>query len=324
MGPFFRDRKPLYAMGISLTFSSQLNAQETNQQLAQQFISIKSTIVQKVMQAINGDVTAQQDLLTNYLAPAVLSLSILFTCYMVASAIARVAGSLVSKKVDLTLGRFLTKAIRILLMVMVGMALLEYNNISVSGLAAVLAAMSFAIGLALQGTLSNFAAGIMLMVFRPFKVDDEIAVGGVEGKVEEIDLFTTRINTGDNRHIIIPNGSVFGSTLENNTRNSTRCATIEVCTSYSADLKITRAALHHAIETASRNCDFSDPSVTLVELGIHGLKWRIKAWTKTEEKSKVTESLMEASKQALDAHGVSIAVPHLDIHLAGKFLAKAS
>jgi small conductance mechanosensitive channel len=243
---------------------------------------------------------------------------------MIASAIGRIAGGLVSQKVDVTLGRFLTKAIRILLMVLVGMALLEYNHISVSGLAAVLAAMSFAIGLALQGTLSNFAAGIMLMVFRPFKVDDEIVVSGIEGKVEEIDLFTTRINTADNRHIIIPNGSVFGNTLENNTRNSTRSTCVEVCTSYSADLQATRNALQYAVETASMSCELAKSSVTMTELGAHGVKWQVKAWTRTADKGKATECLLAAIKQALDAHRVSIAVPHLDIHMAGKFLAKAS
>jgi small conductance mechanosensitive channel len=314
----------LCSLGIVVSFSTPLKAQETTKELTKQVAQINSTIVKKISQAIHGDVAAQQDLITNYLAPAVLSLGILFTCYMLASAIGRIAGGLVSQRVDVTLGRFLTKAIRILLMVLVGMALLEYNHISVSGLAAVLAAMSFAIGLALQGTLSNFAAGIMLMVFRPFKVDDEIVVSGIEGKVEEIDLFTTRINTADNRHIIIPNGSVFGNTLENNTRNSTRCTCVDVCTSYSADLQATRNALQYAVETASMSCEIAESSVTLTELGAHGVKWRVKAWTSTAEKGKATECLMEATKQALDAHGVAIAVPHLDIHMAGKFLAKAS
>lgn len=307
---------------LTLTQCTQCLGQDGTRALTEKVEAFNSTVVQKLSQAINGDASAQQELLRSYLAPAVMTLTILFICYMVASSVARVAGGLVASKIDLTLGRFLTKAIRILLMLLVAMALLEYNNISVAGFAAVLAAMSFAVGLALQGTLSNFAAGIMLLIFRPFKVDDSIIVAGVEGKVEEVDLFTTRINTSDNRHIIIPNSEIFGNKLENFDRNPLRRVDVSVGTSYSADLKLTRRALEYAIQLASETCEITDSQVVLMDLGTHAIQWQVRAWTRPDNVSQTREIVTESTKCALDAHGVAIPFPQLDLRVGGKLMAK--
>jgi small conductance mechanosensitive channel len=311
------------ACTLVLTLGSASLGQDGTRALTEKVEAFNSTLVQKISQAINGDTVVQQELLRGYLAPSVMTLAILFICYMVASSVARVAGGLVSSKIDLTLGRFLTKAIRVLLMLLVAMALLEYNNISVSGFAAVLAAMSFAVGLSLQGTLSNFAAGIMLLIFRPFKVDDSIAVAGVEGKVEEVDLFTTRINTGDNRHIIIPNSEIFGNKLENFDRNPLRRVDVSVGTSYAADLKLTRRALEYAIQVSAESCSIEDSQVVLMELGTHAIQWQVRAWTPRDCVSQTREVITESTKYALDAHNISIPFPQLDLHLGGKLMAKA-
>jgi small conductance mechanosensitive channel len=318
--------KSIFALSIvhCLTFASFLHGQETQPaDLTNRVTQINSTIVHKLSKAFGGDVAAQQDLIRNYLAPCILTLTVLFFCYLVASSIGRVLGGFVSKRVDLTLGRFLAKAIRILLMIFVGMLVLEYNNISVSGFAAILAAMSFAIGLALQGTLSNFAAGIMLLIFRPFKVDDFIVVAGIEGRVEEIDLFTTRVNTRDNRHVIVPNSEIFGNKLENYDRNPLRRVDVNVATPFSANLKLVRSVLNQALAETSEACEIDDGQVVLLGIGTHAMQWQIRASTPPAQVFVTKEILTENTKNCLDANNIPIGLPQLDIHVAGKLLAKA-
>ena len=199
--------------------------------------------------ALNGNTEAQMTILRDYLAMALAVCAAIVIAYTVASAIGRFVGRIVSEKVDLTLGKFLAKAVRNVLMLVVAMAVLGYFGIDVTAFAAVLAAAGFAVGMALQGTLSNFAAGVMLLLFRPFKVDEYISVAGTEGTVEEIDLFTTRLNALDNRHLIIPNGEIFGSLLENYSRNVDRRVDVNVGAAYEADLDATRQALENAVRT---------------------------------------------------------------------------
>ena len=159
----------------------------------------------KLGKALSGDAEAAMELGTKYLLPAGLALLALIVGYMVASFIGRIVGLTVARKVDLTLGKFLSKMIKNVILLMVFLGVLGYFGVDVTSFAAILAACGFAVGMALQGTLSNFAAGVMLLVFRPFKVGDYIKVGDTEGNVDEIDLFTTRLNSLDNRHLILPN-----------------------------------------------------------------------------------------------------------------------
>lgn len=283
----------------------------------------KPTIATLLQKAIKGDQTVIKPLIQRVLVPAILLLAALVLTYTVASAVARSIGGMVSKKVDLTLGKFLTKAIRNLMMVIVGLAVLEYFGFSITGFAAILAAVGFAVGMALQGTLGNFASGIMLLMFRPFKVDDYIVVADTQGKVEEIDLFTTRINTPDNRHIIIPNSEIFGSKLENCTRNKLRRVDVKVGASYASDLEQTRAALQRAI--AKSDC-VAEPAayVYLVGLGASSVDWELRAWVTPAEFWALKEQITANAKTELDNAGIGIPYPQLDVHVGGKLLAKAA
>ena len=188
------------------------------------------------------------ELATYYGPKAVFVVLAMVIGFLVASFIGRVIGGLVAKQVDLTLGRFLTKAVRNAIMFVVLLGMMSTYGVDVTSFAAVIAALGFAIGMALQGTLANFAAGIMLVVFRPFKVDDYIVVSSTEGIVSEMDLFTTRLNTLDNRHVIIPNGEIFGNKMVNYSYNQFRRVDVNVGAEYAADLDATRVALSNAIE----------------------------------------------------------------------------
>lgn len=217
-------------------------------------------------------------------------------------------------------------------MLVVAMVALEVVcDINVAGFAAILAAAGFAIGMALQGTLGNFAAGVMLLIFRPFKIDDYIVVADTEGTVEEIDLFTTRLNALDNRHLIIPNGEIFGAKLENYSRNQVRRVDVNVGAAYSADLDSTRAALLRAVskvceQTAEAvgSVDTPQAQVYLMELGASSVNWQLRVWCCPEDYWDVRERLTAAAKVSLDQSGISIPFPQMDVHVVGKVLAKAA
>lgn len=287
-------------------------------------------IINMVSAALSGNATAQKDLI-EMAAMATFFVAVLFISYMLASAIGRFVGGIVTKKVDATLGKFATKAIRNLIMLVVAMVALDKMGANVTSLAAILAAAGFAVGMALQGTLQNFAAGIMLLLFRPFKVDDYIVVAGTEGTVEEIDLFTTRLNALDNRHLIIPNGEIFGAKLENFTRNALRRVDIGVGAAYDADLEATRSALEFAAESvneafvkAAGEINVPPPQVYLMELGASSVDWQLRVWARPEHYWAVREELTAAAKRALDGADISIPFPQMDVHVVGKVLAKSS
>ncbi len=280
--------------------------------------------IETIRDAIQGDKAAMREAMDSYLLPAAMALILLIVGYMFASFVARMIGGTVTKRVDKTLGRFAAKMVRNVIMVMVLLGALGYFGVDVTSFAAILAAAGFAIGMALQGTLSNFAAGIMLLVFRPFKVDDYIKVGGVEGVVEEIDLFTTKLNTVDNRHLIIPNGKISGETMENFTRNEVRRVDVNVGAEYCADLRVTRTALEDAINRIAGSAASPAPQVYLAELGDSAVNWQCRVWCDPAVYWDVKERTTEAVKDALDQAGIGIPYPQMDVHVVGKVLAKAA
>ena len=280
-------------------------------------------LISLIKDAFNGNEKARTELIQAKIIPALVMLAALVFSWTIASSIGRYVGGMVSKKVDLTLGKFLTKAVRNVLMMIVAFGVLSYYNVDVTGFAAILAALGFAVGMALQGTLGNFASGIMLLLFRPFKVEDYIVVADTEGTVEEIDLFTTRINTLDNRHIIIPNGEIFGSKLENYTRNDLRRVDVNVGAAYTADIEQTRKALERAV--ANTAC-VAEPAgyAYLLELGASSVDWQLRAWCKASDYWAVREQLVTNAKNEMDKAGIGIPYPQLDVHVGGKLLAKSA
>ena len=244
--------------------------------------------------------------------------------YLFASFMGRVIGEMVTKRVDKTIGRFTGKIVQNTIVVMVLLGALGYFGVDVTSFAAILAAAGFAIGMALQGTLSNFAAGVMLLIFRPFQIDDYINVADTEGTVEEIDLFTTKLNTPDNRHLIIPNSKIFGETMVNFTRNSNRRVDVNVGVSYDADIRHTRQVLEDAIQNIPGVLSTPESKVVLVELGDSALAWQCRVWSKTEDYWTVRESVTERIKYALDDARIGIPFPQMDINVAGKLFAKAA
>lgn len=214
-----------------------------------------------------------------------------------------------------TFARFLGKLLRWTLIFFVVLGCIGLFGVDVTSFAAVIAAAGFAIGLAFQGTLASFSAGIMLLIFRPFKVGDVVNVNGQTGKVFEIDLFYTSLDTFDNRRIILPNSSVFGNTIENITYHPTRRVDVSVGTSYGDDLDAVRATLAKAIETIPQKLSDPAPQVYLNALGTSSIDWVVRVWVPTKDYWPVRDALTRAIKYALDEGGHTIPFPQMDVHL---------
>jgi small conductance mechanosensitive channel len=265
-----------------------------------------------------GDISAFLPLIQDYVIPAVNAVILLIVAYFVSKYIARATAKPLKSRVDETVGAFISQLVFSSLMLFTILGVLGMFGISVASFAAVIAAAGFAVGLAFQGTLSNFASGILLLVFRPFKVGDVIGAAGITAKVAEIDLFTTAFNTFDNRRIIVPNSEIAGQKIENITYHQERRVDVNVGAEYSASLDDTRAALQSAVDSLKDlliGGEERGSQIMLLDLGDSSVNWVVRFWTKASDYWQVKESLTAAVKNELDRAGIGIPYPQMDIHL---------
>jgi small conductance mechanosensitive channel len=216
---------------------------------------------------------------------------------------------------DVTLRRFIANLARMLLMLFVIIAAIHQLGIQTASLIALVGAAGLAVGLALQGSLSNFAAGVLIVLFRPYKVGDWIEGGGVSGTVEEVQILTTVLKTGDNKRVIIPNSQIMGTTITNYSANDTRRVDLVVGVSYSDDLDKVRSELKDLVAADDRILD--DPAVTIAvsELADSSVNFVLRPWVKTENYWGVYFDLTEAIKKRFDEVGISIPFPQQDVYL---------
>ncbi len=254
--------------------------------------------------------------LMTYGGKALILLAFLFIGWIIAVWLGRITQRMLEKaKVDLTLTRFAGKAIRWTILIFVGIACLGYFGFEMTSAAALIAAMGLAIGLAFQGSLSNLAAGMMLLIFRPFKVGDVVQIGGQKGKIYEIDILATSLDTPDNRRIIVPNGSIFGNTIENITYHATRRVDVPVGAAYDEDIDKTRAALETAAASVEGIIADPPPQIVLAELGASSVDWVVRVWCPTADFFPVRERTVRAVKMGLDKANITIPFPQMDVHL---------
>jgi small conductance mechanosensitive channel len=240
----------------------------------------------------------------------------LFFAWLIASWTERgIRAGLERRNFDATLTRFFAKLGRYLILIGAVLGCLGVFGIQTASFAAVLAAAGFAVGMAFQGTLGNFSAGIMLLAFRPFKVGDFVEVNGEKGACEHIDLFTCEFRTLDNKKLIIPNGAVFGSTITNYTGYDIRRVDIDVGAEYSADVDATRAALEKATASIPGMIQDPPPQVFLKALGASSVDWQVRIWCKTADFWDVWQATTQACKRSLDEAGIGIPFPQQDVHL---------
>lgn len=256
------------------------------------------------------------DLLQKYGPPTIGVLIVVVVAFVVAGWVsALVMRALIKVKFEKTLATFLGSLAKWGVLILAIIGCLGAFGIDTTSFAAVIGGSALAVGLAFQGSLSSLAAGIMLLIFRPFKVDDVVNVAGQLGKIEAISLFTTNMDTFDNRRIIIPNSAVFGATIENITHHSTRRVDVAVGTEYSADLDQTREILESAAAACPGRLNEPETQVVLLELGASSVNWAVRVWANTADYWPVKQALTRQVKKSLDDAGLGIPFPQMDVHL---------
>lgn len=216
---------------------------------------------------------------------------------------------------DGTLGVFLGTLARWGFAAFVIIAALSQVGIQTASFVAVLAAAGLAIGMALQGSLANFAAGVLILVFRPYKQGDFVEAGGVTGSVKEISIFSTILATGDNKKIIVPNSQMTGGSITNYSAYETRRVDLLIGVSYDADLQQTRAVFEQVLSAHPNVLRDQDTTVAVKELGANSVDFVLRAWVKSGDYWPTYFDLTEQVKIALDKNGIGIPYPQLDLHL---------
>ncbi len=217
--------------------------------------------------------------------------------------------------VDVMLVSFLGNIAYTALLAVVVLAALEQLGVNTTSALAILGAAGLAVGLALKDSLSSFAAGVMLIIFRPFKLGDFVEAGGVAGVVEEIRIFHTVLKTGDNREITMPNAQIYSGTIINFSARDTRRIDLVIGIGYGDDIKKASDLLKQVLEADASVLKDPAPTVMLLELGASSVDFAVRPWVKSADYWGTRAALLEAIKTTFDREGISIPYPQQDIHL---------
>ncbi|MCF3592523.1 mechanosensitive ion channel [Rhodobacteraceae bacterium LMO-12] len=251
---------------------------------------------------------------------AVKALVVLILGWMIAGFVGRMVRNRVNAnpRIDQTIGNFAASMVRWVILLMVLVAVLGLFGIQATSLVAVLGAATLAIGMALQGTLSDLAAGFMLILFRPYKLGDYVDIAGTSGTVKDINLFFTELATPDNIQIIVPNGQSWGAIIRNFSHHDTRRVDVTYGIDYGDDIEAAKAVILSQVAADSRVLGDPEPWVRVTNLGDSSVDLTLRVWCVAADFWDVKFHLTQAVKEAFDANGISIPYPHsVEIHKEG-------
>ncbi len=257
------------------------------------------------------------EIITTYGLDVVGGIIILIIGWMVAGWASRTVEKLMGKsgRVDETLRKFFASIVRYAVIIFTIIAVLSQFGVETTSFIAVMGAMGLAIGLALQGTLGHVASGVMLLLFRPFKIGDFIDGGGVTGTVEAISLFTTTMNTPDNVHIIVPNGQLWDTAIKNFSHNANRRVDMVMGIGYGDSIDAAMKAILEIAEADSRIHKDPAPMVAVGELADSSVNIIVRVWCSAGDYWGVKFDMTKAMKERFDSDGISIPFPQRDVHL---------
>lgn len=213
---------------------------------------------------------------------------------------------MITRNLDPTLSKFLADILLWVLRVLLFVSVIDKLGIGTSSFVAILGAAGLAVGLSLQGSLSNFAGGMLIILFKPFKVGDSIEAQGVSGTVQEIQIFVTKLVNGNNQTIFVPNGALSNGTIVNYSVAGTRRADLNFTIPYNADLKVTKEILFNIVNNDPRVLKSPAPTVEVVALVDNGVRIAVKPWAKNSDYSNVYADTLEQAKLQLDQAGIDI------------------
>jgi len=253
---------------------------------------------------------------TAYGTKIVGAILILIIGRIVINIIAKVIRKLMQRSnTDETLTKFVVSLSRIALMTFVFIAAIGTLGVQTASFVAIIGAAGLAIGFALQGSLSNFASGVMLIIFRPFKAGDYVEAGGSSGSVEAIQIFNTIMKTPDNKKVIIPNSQITGGSITNYSAMDTRRVDMVFGIGYDDDIKKAKETLEHIVKDDPRVLKDPAPTIALSELADSSVNFIVRPWVKTSDYWGVYFDLIEKVKLTFDEKGISIPFPQTDVHL---------
>jgi len=259
-----------------------------------------TSMAQQVWTRLSGD-------LAEYGLRVVGALLILVIGRRVAKMLSALAGrGLLKARVDETLVPFVENLVYMAGLVFVVIAALAAVGVQTASFIAVLGAAGLAVGLALQGSLANFASGVLILIFKPFRLGDFVEISGVKGKVQAIHVFNTVLNSPDNIRIIIPNGQVTGGNILNYTANGTRRLDLVISVSYKDDLGQARRVIESVLAAESRILPDPAPTVAVSEMAASSIDFVVRPWVKADEYWPVRFDLTEKLKVTLEEHGLTI------------------
>jgi small conductance mechanosensitive channel len=264
-----------------------------------------------------------QALLSKYALPWGINILMALAIFVIGRWISRFLVALISRlmkkaRVDHMLVGFVTSIINAVLLLFIIVAALDRLGVNTTSFIALIGAAGLAVGLSLQGSLQNFACGVLLIIFRPFKVGDYIEAAGTAGVIEEIGIFSTRMKTGDNREIIVPNGAIYGGNITNYSARDTRRIDMVFGIGYGDDLKKAREIIQSILAADARILKDPEPLVAVGELGESSVNFNVRPWVASADYWAVRFDLNEKIKLAFDEAGISIPFPQMDLHLHEK------
>lgn len=217
--------------------------------------------------------------------------------------------------IDKTLETFICNLVKWALMIVVIIAAISQLGIQTTSFVAIFGAAGLAVGLALQGSLSNFAAGVLIVLFRPYKAGDWIEAAGIAGSVEQVQILTTVLRTGDNKRVIVPNSQIMNSVITNYSANDTRRIDLVIGVGYDDDLDKTRRVLEEIVAADERVLKEPAPQIAVSELGASSVDFVVRPWVSTPDYWGARFDLTETIKKRFDQEGISIPYPQQDVHL---------
>lgn len=246
-----------------------------------------------------------------------IALAIFFVGKWVAKQLVKVTERLLRKaKVEEMLVNFVSSIVNVLLLLVVIIAALNQLGVDTTSLIALVGAAGLAIGLSLQDSLKNFAAGVMLVVFKPFREGDFVEVAGVSGVVEHIQIFNTIMRTGDNREVIVPNGAIYSGVITNFSARDTRRVDMVFGIGYEDDLRIAKQVLTEIIEADERVLKDPAPVIAVSELADSSVNFVVRPWVNSADYWAVLWDTTEAVKVRFDEENISIPYPQMDVHVS--------
>jgi small conductance mechanosensitive channel len=246
----------------------------------------------------------------------IIAIAIFFIGRMIARAITKGLRTLMrSQEVDKILESFVGNLVYWMLMTFVIIAAIGNLGIQTTSLIAIMAAGGLAVGLSLQGSLANFAAGVLIVMFRPYRVGDFVEAAGIAGTVLDVQILTTILKTGDNKQIVVPNGQIMGSIITNYSANETRRIDMVFGVSYDDDLDKVRSTIEDLVAAEDRIIDAPPCLIAVSELADSSVNFVVRPWVKTSDYWGVKFDFTEAVKKRFDKEGISFPYPQQDIHI---------